>query len=105
MSIQRNFTEARANFARVWDQAINDRETIIITRRGSEDIALIAADELRSMEETLYLLRSPENARRLLAAYESAMNGEGTPQTLESLAEEVGIEIPGPKRAKRARVR
>ena len=44
--------------------------SIIIRRRGAEDVALIAADELESLQETAHLLRSPKKARRLFSALE-----------------------------------
>jgi antitoxin YefM len=46
---------------------------VIIKRRGAEDVALISASELTGLLETSHLLRSPENAERLLAAFERAM--------------------------------
>lgn len=42
-------------------------------------------------DETEYLLRSPRNAERLLRAMEQARAGVGTPQTVESLREELGL--------------
>jgi antitoxin YefM len=65
--------EARANLARLCDRVVNDRETVILTRRGKPAVALIAADELASLEETAYLLRSPRNAARLLTALNDAL--------------------------------
>ena len=60
-------SHARANLAALCDQVLSTREPVIIHRRGGEDVALIAADELRSLMETAYLLRSPKNAQRLLS--------------------------------------
>lgn len=68
MASETTFSHARANLAALCDQAASTREPIVIHRRGSEDVALIAADELRSLMETAYLLRSPKNAERLLTA-------------------------------------
>jgi antitoxin YefM len=68
MASETSFSHARANLAALCDQAASTREPIVIHRRGSEDVALIAADELRSLMETAYLLRSPKNAERLLTA-------------------------------------
>jgi len=45
---------------------------VIIKRRGAEDVALIAADELSSITETTHLLRSPRNAARLRRALKRA---------------------------------
>lgn len=92
MSIQTTYTDARARFAGLCDAATINRETIIIQRRGAEDVALIAADELESLQETAHLLRSPENARRLLTALERALNRAGKTDSLENLRNEMGLE-------------
>jgi antitoxin YefM len=69
----------------------NDREVILIQRRGREDVALIAASELTSLMETAYLLRSPANAERLLAALARAQARTSPPGTVEELRREVGL--------------
>jgi antitoxin YefM len=91
MAIHTTYTEARANLARLWDQATQDRETVIISRRGADDVAMIAADELASLQETAHLLRSPANAARLLAALQQALRNEGQPTTVDDLRREVGL--------------
>ncbi|OQY28995.1 MAG: hypothetical protein B6244_05495 [Candidatus Cloacimonetes bacterium 4572_55] len=83
-------TRARRDFTKVWDRITSNRETVIVHRRGSENIAILPEAELNSLLETAHLLRSPRNAGRLLAALEKALNREGKPQTIESLALEVG---------------
>lgn len=92
MSIHQSYTEARANFATLWDRVADDRETVIISRRGAPDVALIAADELASLQETAHLLRSPENGRRLLTALHRALKRQGTPQDVDKLRQEVGLD-------------
>lgn len=42
--------------------------------------------------ETVYLLRSPANARRLLDAIDESKTGKIRPQMIEELQEELGIE-------------
>ena len=73
MAIQISYTQAHATLAQLCDTVTTDRETVIIRRSGGDDVALIAADELRSLEETAHLLRSPANARRLLRALARAL--------------------------------
>jgi antitoxin YefM len=91
MTIQTTYTQARANFATLLDSVTDDREVVIIQRRGNADVALIAADELQSLLETAHLLRSPANAERLFAALTRAQQ-EATPsQSLAELRAEVGI--------------
>jgi antitoxin YefM len=69
------YTSLRKNLASVLDQVIDEQETIIIRRRGSRDVALVPATELAGLMETAHPLRSPENARRLLAALNRAARG------------------------------
>ena len=93
MTIKTTYTQARANLAKLLDQAVADREVIIIERRGADPVALIAAEELSGLLETAHLLRSPANAQRLLAALARALDPEQTlpPQTIADLRREVGL--------------
>ena len=92
MAIQTTYTNARAKFASLIDEVTKNREVVIIQRRGSEDVAMIAADELLGLLETAHLLRSPNNTKRLLSALDRVRKGIGTPQTIEELRSEVGFE-------------
>jgi len=92
MAIQTTYTHARAKLASILDEVTKNREVVIIQRRGSEDVALITADELVGLMETAHLLRSPRNAKRLLSALERARKASGTPQTIDELRREVGFE-------------
>ena len=91
MTIEFTYTSAREQLASLLDRVIKDREVVIIQRRGSEDVAMIAADELASLTETAYLLRSPQNAERLLAALGRALKNEGNAQSLDDLRQEAGL--------------
>jgi antitoxin YefM len=95
MSIETTYTAARANLAKLLDSAVEDREIVLIRRRGIEDVALIAADELESLLETAHLLRSPRNAERLLTALQRARARTETPQSLEALRSELGLDPQG----------
>ena len=92
MAIQTTYTHARARLASLIDEVTKNREVVIIQRRGSEDVAMIAADELAGILETAHLLRSPANAERLLSALERVRKGTGIPQTIDELRNEVGLE-------------
>ncbi|HFQ93008.1 MAG TPA: type II toxin-antitoxin system prevent-host-death family antitoxin [Anaerolineae bacterium] len=91
MAIQVTYTQARENLAKFWDMVTLNRETIIITRRGAENVALISESELAGLQETVHLLRSPKNAERLLTALARAQAGEGVPQTVDELRSETGL--------------
>ena len=91
MTIQTTYSDARAHLAELFSKAVDDRETVIIKRRGAKDVALIAADELASLQETAHLLRSPKNADRLLRALERALARTLEPEPLEKLRQEMGL--------------
>jgi len=90
--LQTTYTNARANFAGLCDEASENREIVVIRRRKGGNVALIAADELESLVESAYLLRSPKNAERLLAALDRALKSESKPCSIDALREEVGLE-------------
>jgi antitoxin YefM len=92
MAADVTYSHAREHFAELWDKLEESREMAVIRRRGHEDMALIPADELASLRETAYLLRSPANAARLLSALNSARRGKGKRVTLETLRAELGVE-------------
>jgi antitoxin YefM len=92
MTLHTNYTQARAGFAKLLDKVTRDREVVVIQRRGAEDVALISANELSSLMETAYLLRSPTNSERLLAALGRALKKEGQPMAVAELRREVGLE-------------
>jgi antitoxin YefM len=49
----------------------NDHEEVAITRAGHEPVVIVSPDDYQPLKETAYLLRSPENTRRLATAIES----------------------------------
>ena len=67
-------SEARKGLFPVIKKVNEDRDAIeIVSRPG--DAVLISAEDYGALREGAYLMRSPTNARRLLRAYESALNG------------------------------
>lgn len=92
MPIQTTYSRARANLAALCNEVTQNREVVIIQRRGAESAALIAADELASLMETAHLLKSPANARRLLAALARVPDRKIKPQSIRELRREVGLE-------------
>ena len=85
------YTQARERLAALMDQVTDTREPVLIRRRGREPVALVAADELASWLETAYLLRSPNNARRLLEASEQVNRGEGETMDVSELRARLGL--------------
>ena len=93
MTVEFTYTSAREQFATLLDRVTQDREIVVIQRRGAEDVAMIAADELASLTETAYLMRSPENAERILSALARALKNQGKSKSMDDLRREVRLEI------------
>ena len=87
--MEASYTETRGTFAQLWDRVVDERETLTIHRRGSEDVVLLPASELASLQETAHLLRSPRNAKRLLEALMQSIQGEGEEVDTASLRDEI----------------
>lgn len=91
MPIETSYSQARAQFAHLLDEVVQNQEIVIVNRRGKEDVAMISASELSSLVETAHLLRSPKNSQRLLTALQRARANQGTRASLEKLRNEVGL--------------
>ncbi|MDZ8030636.1 MULTISPECIES: type II toxin-antitoxin system Phd/YefM family antitoxin [unclassified Nostoc] len=85
-------TDARNDFFKLLELVVENHQVYMINRRDGENVALIAESDLVSLLETVYLLRSPANARRLLDAIEESKTGNIQSQTLAELQQELGIE-------------
>jgi antitoxin YefM len=85
------YTTLRQTLASVLDRVGNDREVIIISRKGEKKVAMIPADELSGLLETAHLLRSPKNTQRLLTALHRATGRKGKPESVEKLRREMGL--------------
>ena len=85
------YSKARENLAGILDKVSEDAQVFVIKRRNHKDVALIAAEELSSLLESVYLLRSPENAKGLWRSIEWSKSNDLAEQSLEELKEELGI--------------
>lgn len=92
LPVQTTYTNARANLAKLCNQVTDDRDIVVIQRRDAEDVALIAASELRSLLETVHLFSSSNNANRLMAALARAEEGTLSPESPQSLRDELMLD-------------
>ena len=65
----------------VWD----DREPMIVTRQGGRSVVILSLEDYEALGETAYLMRSPENARRLTESIRRLEAGHGIVKTLQEL--------------------
>ena len=89
--VETTYTKLRENLASVMDRVVNDREVVIVRRKGDQRVAMVPADELSSLLETAHLLRSPRNAERLLKALRRANRRKVKSDSLDELRQEMGL--------------
>lgn len=76
------YSQSRARYAETLNSVVDDREEVVITRVGREPVVIVSLEDYESLKEAAYLLRSPENARRLLASIERLETGGGVQRSL-----------------------
>jgi antitoxin YefM len=76
------YSAARANLADTMNRVCENHEPIIITRNGQQSVVMLSLDDFNALEETAYLLRSPKNLKRLLAALTDLEQGKGVERNL-----------------------
>ena len=77
-----NYSDLRKNLKDYLDAVYQDRQALVVTRRGDEHVVVISMDEYRSLAETEYLLSEEANARHLRDSLGDARSGGATPRTL-----------------------
>jgi antitoxin YefM len=77
------YTAARENLAATMDRVCEDREAVLITRNRDQAVVMLSLEDYKALEETAYLIRSPANARRLLASIQSLEAGKGRVRKLK----------------------
>ena len=76
------YTSARGNLAKTMKKVCDDHAPVIITRKTAQPVVMMSLEDFEALEETAYLLRSPENARQLLESIAELESGNGIEQEL-----------------------
>ncbi|MBY0273302.1 MAG: type II toxin-antitoxin system prevent-host-death family antitoxin [Alphaproteobacteria bacterium] len=76
------YTQARKNFTDTMNRVCEDHTPLIITRQNQDPVVMLSLEDYNAIEETLYLLRSPRNAQRLLKALQAVESEEYTEKEL-----------------------
>lgn len=91
MNLTIKYDQALNQFSEICDRVIAESNYVILERDNQENVAVISAQELSSLLETLHLLKSPKNAIRLFEALEEADSRTVLPKTLNQFRQEVGL--------------
>ena len=63
-----SYAAVRKNLAKTMKQVCEVRTPIAIIRKGEGAVVMMSMEDYQALEETAYLLRSPKNRERLVAA-------------------------------------
>lgn len=76
------YSEVFSHFAEVLEKVCDDHAPIVITRDRQRPVVLMSLEDYEALEETAYLLRSPQNARRLIESIAQLEAGGGVEREL-----------------------
>jgi len=79
-------TSARKTFFSLLDEVTQDSSVVIVKRKDAPNVAIIAESELSSLVETVHLLRSPANHKRLFSALNKSYSRDLDSTDTESAA-------------------
>ena len=79
-----SYSAVRADLAKTIDRVCQNHEPVLIHKRN-ESVVMMSFEDFEGWAETVYLLRSPNNARRLLKSIESADKGDLISKSMEEL--------------------
>jgi len=73
-----SYTELRSKLSSLMDTVCDSRAPLLVTRQNARSVVMLSEDEYEGLMETVHLLRSPANARRLLESIVEANSGRLT---------------------------
>jgi len=76
------YSDTRAHLSETMDRVVIDRTPVVITRQKAEAVVMVSLADWNAMEETLHLLSSPANAKRLRASIKELDAGKGKQRKL-----------------------
>lgn len=79
------YSDTRARLKEVMDRVVDDHAPVVVTRKRGEAVVMVSLADWSAVEETLHLMSSPANARRLTAAIGQLEAGAGAERELIEL--------------------
>ena len=76
------YTSFRQNLKSFLDQVLSSHSPLFVTRSSGEDVVVLSKVDYESMQETFYLIKSPNNATRLLNGLKEYDQGLGQEKKL-----------------------
>ena len=86
-----SYSQLRRRLKAACDQVCDRHEPLVIERRRGGNVVLVAMEDYVALEETAYLLSSPENARRLWQALRRRAETRSAFASVGELEDALGI--------------
>jgi antitoxin YefM len=77
-----NYTEFRQNLAKNLDKVNDDAEIVIVSRSKGKNVVVMDLDEYNAITETLHLMKSEVNRKRLQEAIDEMNKGSSHQHSL-----------------------
>lgn len=77
-----NYTQAKNALSKTMQSVCENHQPIIISKKNMQPVVIISLADYQSLEETAYLLSSPNNAKRLMESIAQLEAGKGTVREL-----------------------
>jgi antitoxin YefM len=85
------YSALRAHLKEALDTVCADHEPLRVERNNGESVVVVSETDFAALEESAYLLRSPENARRLLRALHGSRRRDRTFMSVDELRAQLGL--------------
>jgi len=77
-----SFTDTRARLKDVMDRVVDDHRPVVVTRQKAEAVVMVSLSDWNAMAETMALIDSPTNRRRLAESIAELDAGKGKARDL-----------------------
>ena len=91
MSRSTTYSALRSNLKQALDEVCEDHEPLRVERKNGDSVVVVSEVDFTALEETAYLLRSPENARRLLNALHGSRRKDKVFANVDELRAKLGL--------------
>ncbi len=91
MARSTTYSALRSNLKQALDEVCEDHEPLRVERKNGDSVVVVAESDFNALEETAYLLRSPENARRLLNALHGGRSKDKSFASVDELRAKLGL--------------
>ena len=91
MARSTTYSALRSNLKQALDEVCADHEPLRVERKNGDSVVVVSETDFNALEETAYLLRSPENARRLLNAFHGSRAKDKAFANVDELRAKLGL--------------